>query len=76
MTAELNDPLSALLHEQEVMERYGRLFADRELRQARKNREIAWYDLRKGPFYTRDQLMDYLKLYIVPANKPDQGGDD
>ena len=63
--------LDDLLNENEVMDRYGHLFADRELRQARKNQKIEWYDLRKGPFYTRDQLMDYLKLYIVPASPPD-----
>ena len=47
----MNDPLSTLLHENEVMARYGRLFVDRELRQARRSRMIKWFNLRRGPHY-------------------------
>jgi hypothetical protein len=49
-----------LMHEDEVYEKYPRLFADRELREARKAGVIRWYDLRKGPHYTDAQIMEYL----------------
>jgi hypothetical protein len=51
---------SDLMHEDQVYERYPGLFADRELREARKVGAIAWYDLRKGPHYTDADIMDYL----------------
>ena len=54
----------ALMHEDLVMELYGHLFADRELREARKARTIEWHDLRKGPHYTREQLSDYLRSKV------------
>jgi hypothetical protein len=57
------DPkLEDLLSEKDVYDRYGKLLADRELREARKNGEIGWFDLRKGPHYTAEQVMNYLKL--------------
>jgi len=50
-----------LMHEDEVYQKYGRLLADRELREARKNGLIGWFDLRKGPHYTAEQVMEYLR---------------
>jgi hypothetical protein len=50
-----------LLSEKEVYDRYGKLLADRELREARQNQEIEWFDLRKGPHYTKKDLMAYLE---------------
>jgi hypothetical protein len=49
-----------LMHEDQVYEKYPGLFADRELREARKSGLIRWYDLRKGPHYTDEQIMEYL----------------
>jgi hypothetical protein len=49
-----------LMHENEVYEKYPNLFADRELREARQQGLIGWYDTRKGPQYTKAQLMGYL----------------
>ena len=49
-----------LLHEDQVYERYKSLLADRELREARQKGQIEWYDLRKGPHYTVQQVMRYL----------------
>jgi hypothetical protein len=53
--------LEDLLSEKEVYEKYGRLLADRELREARQRGLISWFDLRKGPHYTADQIMAYFK---------------
>jgi hypothetical protein len=50
-----------LMHEDQVYERYPGLFAERELREARKAGRIPWYDLRKGPHFTDDQIMEYLQ---------------
>lgn len=50
-----------LMHEDEVYKKYGHLFAERELREARKQRLIGWFDLRKGPHYTAEQVMEYLR---------------
>ena len=53
--------LSELWSEKQVMERFGHLFADRELRLARKRGDIGWFALRKGPHYTPAQLWAYLQ---------------
>lgn len=53
-----------LLHEKEVMEKWGKLFAERELAEARKAGTIQFFDLRKGPHYTPQQLIDYLKTKL------------
>lgn len=55
-----------MMHEREVMEKYGRLFAERELAEARREGTIEWHDLRKGPHYTNDQLMAYLQSKVKP----------
>jgi len=47
-----------LMYEDRVYEKYPGLFAERELREARKNGCIRWYDLRKGPHYTDSQIME------------------
>lgn len=60
--SEYRHQLDELLNEREVYELYGKLLADKELREARQNGIISWYDLRKGPHYTRDQVLQYLKL--------------
>lgn len=49
-----------LMHEKEVMKRYRHLFAERELLEARKRGEIRFFDLRKGPHYSNEQLVAYL----------------
>lgn len=48
-----------LMHEDDVYKKYGRLLADRELREARKAGTIEWFDTRKGPHYSNDQLVAY-----------------
>ena len=65
-----------LMHEDRVYTKYPDLFADRELREARKAGEIRWFDLRKGPHYTDAQIMEYLesqerKLCHQPNEKLD-----
>lgn len=55
-----------LLREDQVYERYGHLLAERELREARKAGHIEWYDLRKGPHYTIQQVMRYLDRQKQP----------
>lgn len=54
--------LDDLMHEKDVEQKYGKILADRELREARQAGLIGWYDLRKGPHYTTKQVMDYLAL--------------
>lgn len=56
--------LDELIHETQVYERWPRLFADKELREARKRRLIEWFDLRMGPHYTETQLAAYLAQRI------------
>jgi hypothetical protein len=55
------NPLSELIHEDAVYERFPGVFATRELREARQRGLIKWYDLRKGPHYTEAQLMAYVQ---------------
>ncbi len=64
--------LDHVLHEKEVMDRWGKLFAERELAEARKAGTIEFYDLRKGPHYTPGQLIAYLqsKRKFAACNKP------
>lgn len=45
---------------------YGKLFADRELLEARNAGAIGWYDLRKGPHFDKTQLDDYLRSKVKP----------
>ena len=52
--------LSDLISEKEVYERY-KLFADRELLEARQSGELEFYRLRKGIYYTESQLIAYLE---------------
>jgi hypothetical protein len=67
-----------LMHEDRVYEKYRDLFADRELREARKTGLIRWYDLRKGPHYTEAQLMEYLRSKergpCLPGGKVEETG--
>ncbi|MGE5510270.1 MAG: hypothetical protein ACM31O_03350 [Bacteroidota bacterium] len=57
--------LDDLMSEDEVMERWGKLLAARELREARQAGLIEWFDLRKGPHYTAAGVMAYLALKKV-----------
>lgn len=52
--------LTDLISEKDVYERY-KLFADRELLEARQSGELEFYKLRKGVYYTEAQLIDYLE---------------
>lgn len=52
--------LEDLISEKEVYERY-KLFADRELLEARQSGELEFYKLRKGIYYTEAQLIAYLE---------------
>jgi hypothetical protein len=52
--------LEEMMSEREVYERYGHLFVDKELREARAAGEIEFFHLRKGIFYTPSQLREYL----------------
>lgn len=54
-----------LMHEDEVYKKYPSLFADRELKEARRGGLIRWYATRKGAFYSTLQLKDYLSQFIV-----------
>jgi hypothetical protein len=56
--------LSDLMHESDVYEKWPTLFADKELREARKAHSIEWFDLRKGPHYTEAQIITYLQRRI------------
>jgi hypothetical protein len=56
--------LNDLMHEDTVYEKWPGLFADKELREARKTRVIEWFALRKGPHYTEAQLAAYLARRI------------
>lgn len=60
MSGEL-ESLDELMHEKEVMEKWRSLFAEDELREARQAKRIEWFDLRKGPHYTEEQLVEYLE---------------
>lgn len=55
--------LGDLMSEREVYEKYGHIFVDAELRQARQGGKIDFYDLRKGIFYTERQLLAYLDTH-------------
>jgi len=57
------------MHESEVYERYPKLFAHRELMEARRTGQIRWFDLRKGPHYSVEQLKEYLKSRERPLCK-------
>lgn len=61
-----------LMHEKAVYEKYGNLFAERELLEARRLGQIEWYDLRKGPHYTDQQIVAYLnsKVKTRCENRP------
>lgn len=52
--------LEELMSEREVYDKYGHLFVHKELLEARQKGQIDFYDLRKGVFYTPQQLRDYL----------------
>ena len=58
---------SDLMSEEKAYADYGHLFAERELREARKRGEISFFDLRKGPHYTPLQIMQYLFRRLKPA---------
>lgn len=53
--------LSDLISEKAVYERYGEIFAQHELREARNAGLLAHYHLRKGIFYTEGQLLAYIE---------------
>lgn len=53
-----------LMNEDEVYTRYPKKFADRELREARQKGLIDFYDLRKGPHYSEEQLAAYLETQL------------
>ncbi len=53
-----------LMTEDQVYERYPKKFADRELREARQKGLIDFYDLRKGPHYSEEQLAAYLETQL------------
>jgi hypothetical protein len=60
MSTEASVVLADLLSEKDVMDRFGHLLTERELREARQAGTIGYYDLRKGIFYTPQQVMGYL----------------
>lgn len=53
--------LDELMTESEVYQRWSRLLADKELRQARQAGQIGFYPLRKGIFYHPTQVVEYLE---------------
>jgi hypothetical protein len=64
--------LAALMSEKEVYDKYPHIFADKELREARQRGELEFFALRKGVFYTEDQLLAYLnqRRQKPCANRP------
>lgn len=63
----MTDEIDDLMHEKDVYIKFDGLFADKELWRARRARLIEWFDLRKGPHYTKRQLMDYLNRWRCEA---------
>lgn len=63
MTAVLNP--SDLISEADVYKRYPDLFADRELREARQRGQIAFFNLRKGVYYSPEQIAAYLNSKVT-----------
>lgn len=53
-----------LMTETQVYEKYKGLFADRELREARRSGQIEFYDLRKGVHYSPEQVTAYLNSKV------------
>lgn len=64
--------ITDLMSETEVYKRFPNIFADKELREARQAGDIEWYNLRKGPHYSEDQLIAYLnkRLRKPCQNRP------
>lgn len=64
--------IADLMSETEVYKRFPSIFADKELREARQTGDIEWYNLRKGPHYSEDQLIAYLnkRLRKPCQNRP------
>lgn len=67
MTHDTLSDLEGIISEKDVYEKYGHLFVDKELREARVTGTIEWLDLRKGVFYTREMLLNYLRLKVKPV---------
>lgn len=76
--------ITDLMSETEVYKRFPNIFADKELREARQAGDIEWYNLRKGPHYSEDQLIAYVEtklrklkqnrpLFQPPGEKPETG---
>ena len=65
-----------LMTETEVYEKYKGLFADRELREARRSGQIEFYDLRKGVHYSPEQITAYLKSKVKRKCKNAKLDDD
>jgi hypothetical protein len=53
--------IAELMSERDVYDRFPKVFADKELREARQNGEIEYYLLRMGPYYSEKQLIAYLE---------------
>lgn len=53
--------IAELMSERDVYDRFPKVFADKELREARQNGEIEYYMLRMGPYYSEKQLIAYLE---------------
>jgi hypothetical protein len=64
--------IAELMSETEVYKRFPSIFADKELREARQAGLIEWYNLRKGPHYSENQLIAYVqtKLRKLGQNRP------
>jgi len=56
--------LDDLISESQVYERWRTLFVDKELRLARQQRLIEWFDLWAGIHYTEAQLAAYIERWV------------
>ncbi len=68
---ELNS-IDELISEKDVYERFPKVFADKELREARQSGQIEYYLLRMGPHYSEKQLIAYVvkRLRKPCQNRP------
>jgi hypothetical protein len=59
--------LDELMSENHVYKIWGHLLVDKELREARQNGLIEWFNLRKGPHYTELQIINYFLTRVRSA---------
>jgi hypothetical protein len=67
-------PFDDLMTEAEVCDRYANLLSERELRNARRNNEIAYVTGKKGMIlYPPAEVAEYLKQKVTPCQRQQVG---